>query len=260
MGMGKLYAQLAVKEGAGAVVLWDINQAALDETVAELEASGGKVHPYVVDVSSREAIENATAQVRADAGDVDVLINNAGIVRGKFFWEHDSEKDIWLTMAINSLAPMYITREFLPAMISSGKESRVVNIASAAGLVSNPRMSVYCSSKWAAVGWSDSLRLELEQTGNDHVKVTTVCPSYISTGMFEGARGPLMTPILTPEVVVAKVWKAMKTGEPMLTMPWSVRLSSFAKGVLPLRAWDQVAGKVFGVYKSMSEFKGRPTV
>jgi len=259
MGMGKLYAQLAVQERAGAVVLWDINQQALDETVAELEASGGKVHSYVVDVSSREAIQAAAGQVRAGVGDVDILINNAGIVRGKFFWEHDSEKDIWLTMAINSVAPMYITREFIPAMIASPTDSRIVNIASAAGLVSTPRMSVYCSSKWAAIGWSDSLRLELEQSGHENVKVTTVCPSYISTGMFEGAKGPLMTPILTPDVVVAKVWKAMKTGEPMLTMPWTVRLSSFAKGALPLRAWDTVADKVFGVYKTMSDFKGRPT-
>jgi len=259
MGMGKIYAQLAVQEGAGAVVLWDINEQALLETAKDLEAAGGNMHPYTVDVSSREAIEEAAQRVRDEVGDVDILINNAGIVRGKFFWEHDNDKDIWLTMAINSLAPMYITREFLPAMIASGRESRIVNIASAAGLVSNPRMSVYCSSKWAAVGWSDSLRLELEQTGTDHVKVTTVCPSYISTGMFEGARGPLMTPILTPEVVVEKVWKAMKTGRPMLTMPWTVRLSSFAKGVLPLRAWDSVGGKVFGIYKSMSEFKGRPT-
>jgi all-trans-retinol dehydrogenase (NAD+) len=259
MGMGKLYAQLAVQERAGAVVLWDINQQALDETVAELEASGGKVHSYVVDVSSREAIQAAAGQVRAGVGDVDILINNAGIVRGKFFWEHDSEKDIWLTMAINSLAPMYITREFIPAMIASPTDSRIVNIASAAGLVSTPRMSVYCSSKWAAIGWSDSLRLELEQSGHENVKVTTVCPSYISTGMFEGAKGPLMTPILTPDVVVAKVWKAMKTGEPMLTMPRTVRLSSFAKGALPLRAWDTVADKVFGVYKTMSDFKGRPT-
>jgi all-trans-retinol dehydrogenase (NAD+) len=259
MGMGKIYAQLAVQEGAGAVVLWDINEQALLETAKDLEAAGGNMHPYTVDVSSREAIEEAAQRVRDEVGDVDILINNAGIVRGKFFWEHDNDKDIWLTMAINSLAPMYITREFLPAMIASGRKSRIVNIASAAGLVSNPRMSVYCSSKWAAVGWSDSLRLELEQTGTDHVKVTTVCPSYISTGMFEGAKGPLMTPILTPEVVVEKVWKAMKTGRPMLTMPWTVRLSSFAKGVLPLRAWDSVGGKVFGIYKSMSEFKGRPT-
>ena len=55
-------------------------------------------------------------------------------------------------------------------------------------------MSVYAASKWAVVGWSDSLRIELEQEGYRHLRVTTFCPSYISTGMFAGARGPLLTP------------------------------------------------------------------
>src|ERR1044071_6171327 len=140
MGMGRIYAQLAVAEGAAAVVLWDINEPALKETVAELTAKGGKVHPYVVDVSKLESITDAAAKVRADVGDIDILFNNAGVVRGKYFWEHDHQKDTWFTMSINALAPMYIAREFLPAMIAGKRESRLINIASAAGMVSNPRM------------------------------------------------------------------------------------------------------------------------
>src|SRR3546814_20895380 len=83
-----------------------------------------------------------------------------------------------MTMAINALAPMYIAREFLPDMLADRSgERRIVNISSAASLVSNPRMSVYCASKWACTGWSDSLRLELQQSGHAHVKVLTVCRS-----------------------------------------------------------------------------------
>ena len=257
MGMGRLYAQLAVREKAGAVVLWDVNQAALDATVAELKAQGGTVFGYVVDVSKLEEIEKAAAQVQREIGDIDLLFNNAGIVRGKYFWEHDNRSDIQLTMAVNSLAIMYVARAFLPAMIAGGRGSRIVNIASAAGTVSNPRMSVYCASKWAAIGWSDSLRLELVQAGHGHVKVTTVCPSYISTGMFEGAKAPLLTPILTPEYVVDRVWAAMKTGRAMLTLPWTVRLAMLCRGLLPLQLWDLIADKVFGVYHSMEQFQGR---
>ncbi len=260
MGMGRLYAELAIRESAAAVVLWDINETALTETAESLRAQGGTVHSYVVDVSSLEAIEDAAAKVRAEVGDIELLFNNAGIVRGRFFWEHDHRRDTFLTMAINSLAIMYIAREFLPGMIASGSECRVVNIASAAGLVSNPKMSVYCASKWAAIGWSDSVRLELEQAGHRHVKFTTVCPSYISTGMFDGAKAPLLTPILTPEYVVNRVWRAMKLGKPFLTMPFMVRLSMLFRGLLPIRVWDWVGGKFFGVYKSMEDFHGRPTV
>jgi all-trans-retinol dehydrogenase (NAD+) len=84
-----------------------------------------------------------------------------------------------------------------------------------------------------------------------------VMPSYISTGMFEGVKAPLMTPILTPQVVVDKVWKAMKAGKPQLTLPWTVRLAMLSRGLLPLRLWDFIADKVFHIYSSMDHFQGR---
>ncbi|WP_449373977.1 SDR family oxidoreductase [Arthrobacter psychrolactophilus] len=257
MGMGKMYAHLAVKDRAAHVVLWDINAELLDAAVAELSGKGSQIHGYVVDVSKLEDIEATAEKVRSEVGNPDVLINNAGIVRGKYFWEHDQRSDIAATMAINTLALMHITREFLPGMIDGGRTSRIVNVASAAGLLANPRMSVYSSSKWAVIGWSDSLRLELNQAGHHHVKVTTFCPSYIKTGMFEGARGPLMTPLMEPDAVTERVWRAMKDGAPMLMMPWTVKLSTALRGILPIAAWDVVAGRVFGVYKSMEHFTGR---
>ncbi|NKF21308.1 SDR family NAD(P)-dependent oxidoreductase [Solimonas marina] len=256
MGMGKLYAQYAASEGAQTIVLWDINADALEATAAELRAQCQQVITQVVDVSKYEAIAAAAAEVRAQVGTLDVLINNAGIIRGKYFWEHDPQKDIEMTMAINAMAPMYIAREFLPDMIADAStERRIVNIASAAGLVSNPRMSVYCASKWSCTGWSDSLRLELEQAGYRHLKVLTVNPTYISTGMFEGAKPMLMTPLMTPEFVTTRVWQGMKRGTPRLILPWTVYLSNALKGLLPIRLFDWLADHVFGVYHSMDSFK-----
>ncbi|TFB70914.1 SDR family NAD(P)-dependent oxidoreductase [Cryobacterium sp. Hz9] len=260
-GMGRLYAERCVAEGAKTVILWDRDGAALAATTAILtERCHGRtqVAPYVVDIADLGAIAQTAQRVRTEIGDPDVVINNAGIVRGKYFWEHDNGADTRPTMQINALAPMYITREFLPAMIASGyRESRIVNIASAAGTLSNPRMSVYAASKAALIGWSDSLRLELVQQGYGHIKVTTVCPSYIDTGMFAGARGPLLTPLMTPEYVVDRVWRAMLAGKPQLLLPWTVNLSKVLRGVLPLAAWDAVAGRVFGVYRSMDRWVGR---
>jgi all-trans-retinol dehydrogenase (NAD+) len=261
MGMGRLYAERAVAEGAKAVILWDRDAAALTGTAAILnDRAEGRtlIAPYVVDISDLGAIAQAAQRVRTEVGNPDIVINNAGIVRGAFFWDHDNGDDTRPTMQVNALAPMYITREFLPAMMTSGRrESRIVNIASAAGLLSTPRMSVYAASKAALIGWSDSLRLELGQQGFGQVKVTTVCPGYISTGMFEGARGPLFTPLMTPEHVVERVWRAMLAGKPMLRMPWTVGLGAVVRGVLPLPLWDVVAGRVFGVNRSMDSFVGR---
>jgi short-subunit dehydrogenase len=256
MGMGRLYAELAVKEGAADLVLWDIDKHSLDATAAELGALGGTVHAQVVNVAEPQAIQQAAKRVEQEVGDINILFNNAGIVVHADFWDHT-----WLqvekTMAINALAPQHIAHRFLPGMIRSAGPCHIVNIASAAGFLPVPGMSVYCSSKWAVVGWSDTLRLELVKAGHRHVKVTTVCPSYISTGMFQGAKPASFTPLLTPEYVVHKVWKKMKVGAPFVTMPWTVHCSLALKELLPAAWFDFLVGRLCGVYKSMDEFTGR---
>jgi short-subunit dehydrogenase len=257
MGMGRLYAEHAVAEGAAAVVLWDRDATALEATRAELAGRGTRVLAHVVDVSSPQAVAEAARRVQAEAGNPDIVINNAGVVRGKPFWEHDPVTDTEFVIGVNVLGPMHVTRAFLPAMIAAGNEARVLNVASASGLVSVPRMTVYTASKWALIGWSDSLRLELKREGHGHVRVTTLIPSYIKTGMFAGARAPLMTPLMEPAHVVDRAWAAMKAGKPRLMMPWTVALSSALRGLLPLPLWDWLAGSVFKVYSSMDAFTGR---
>lgn len=262
-GMGELYARRAVREGAAAVALWDLDEERATRLAAELEGSKDnsartRVRAFTVDISDREAITAAVRATREQLGAPDILVNNAGIVRGALFWEHDPERDIELTMRINILGPMWLTRELLPDMLADrSRPKRILNIASAAGTLANPRMSVYASSKWAMIGWSESLRLELARSGYDHVAVTTFCPSYISTGMFEGARGPLLTPIMTPYRAVRAAWEGMIAGKPIVSKPWTVKLAMAMRGVLPTRAWDVVAGRVFKVYSSMDRFTGR---
>lgn len=257
MGLGKLFAETAVREGADAVVLWDVNEIALRETAAQLTAQGGKVHSYIVDVSSQDSIREAADAVRNEIGGIDILVNNAGIVRGNtYFWETENRADIDMTMAINSLAPMYIALEFLPGMVAGAGQARVLNIASSAGLVANPRMAVYAASKWAALGWSDSVRLELEQAGHDHVKFTTVCPTYINTGMFDGAKGILFTPMLEQNEVVETSWREMKNGGALVVLPWTSRMNRALTGLLPIKVRDFYLNAV-GVYHSMDQFTGR---
>jgi all-trans-retinol dehydrogenase (NAD+) len=256
MGLGKLFATTAVNEEAASVVLWDINEGALKDTAAELEAAGGTVHTYVVDVSSGESIAKAAELVRNEVGTIHVLVNNAGIVRGNgYFWENQT-RDVEQTMLINGTGPMLVAREFLPGMVVADEDCRVVNLASSAGLNAVPRLAAYCGSKWAAVGWSDSVRLELEQAGHKHVRVTTVCPTYINTGMFDGAKGIFLTPMLKQDEVVADSWKSMLRGTPFVIVPWTSRLNKVVSGVLPTRARDVWLRRT-GVYSSMAEFTGR---
>ena len=257
-GMGEIYARMAVAQGARAVAIWDVDEAAASALAASLDRASCTVRPFVVDVSKLEDVRRGVAETREQLGEVDVLINNAGIVKGGPFWEHDPERDIERTMQVNALAPMWLTHELLPSMmLNRSRPKRILNIASAAGTIANPNMSVYAASKWALLGWSESLRLELTQAGCTHVAVTTFCPSFVSTGMFEGARGPLLTPIMTPRQATSAAWRGMLAGTPVVTKPWTVKLAMAMRGVLPTRAWDAIAGRVFHVYSSMDKFTGR---
>ncbi len=249
-GIGKLMGELILKKG-GRLIIWDINPENIEKSLADLSGLG-KVGTYTVDVSNPEDVKKTAALVLQDHGVVDVLINNAGIIVGKYFHEHHT-RDIERTMNINAVAPMYVTAEFLPGMMAQNS-GHICNIASSAGLVANPKMSVYAASKWAMIGWSDSLRLEMEQL-DKNIGITTVNPFYIDTGMFSGVRSKV--PILKPEKVAHKIIKAIEQERIFLTMPWSMHLVRLGQGLFPIRFFDWFVGKVLGMYSTMDHFKGR---
>jgi all-trans-retinol dehydrogenase (NAD+) len=257
-GMGRLFAERAIAEQASSVVLWDVDESALNDTLTELSDAHSEVSGYIVDVSDAAAVVDTAAAVLEDLGRIDVLVNNAGVVRGnQYFWETDLDRDTKFTIDVNTLAPMYVAHEFLPAMIAASDECRMINLASAAGFTPNPRMAVYAASKWAVIGWSDSVRLELKQADFDHVKVTTVCPYYVNTGMFDGAKSAPLLPLLDPAEVVEEAWTAMLAGKPFVVLPKTVMLSEMLKGVVPTGVRDFIAEHVIGVYHTMDDFTGR---
>ena len=252
-GIGKLLGQKSLKEGADKLIIWDINRALLDKTLEDFKSKGYQnVYTYQVDVSDVKSIESAATNVLLEIGNVDILFNNAGIVIGKKFREH-SAADIESTLAINVAGVMHLVRVFLPDMLRQGS-GHIINISSASAFIGNPKMSVYAGSKWAVLGWSESLRLELEKEPGD-LHVTTICPSYIDTGMFDGVKAPLLFPLLQPDDIVNKIIKAVKNNEVILKAPDNVNFVPLFRSILPPRIFDFFADKL-GVYGSMNKFKG----
>ena len=249
-GIGKIMARLLLARGAK-VILWDINKRKIDETISEL-ASNGRIVGYIVDVSDVNQIQETAKKVKQEFGVVDVLINNAGIVAGKYFHEH-SALDISKTMEINANAPMFVTKEFLKDMLAQNF-GHICNIASSGGLISNPKMSVYAASKWALIGWSDSLRLEMKLL-KKNIHVTTIMPYYINTGMFDGVKSKI--PILDPEVAALAIVRAIEQNKRMVTIPgYMYRLTRIGQGFMSINLFDWFAGKVLGIYKTMEHFTG----
>jgi short-subunit dehydrogenase len=255
-GIGYLMGLKSVQRGAKKLILWDLDEDALLDAAKRLSKQGYNIETAQVDVSDPEQVQEAAERVLQDQT-VDVLYNNAGIVSGKEFHEQNVN-EMKKTMNVNSLGLMFVARSFLPAMMTQ-KSGYIINIASAAGLTPNPGMTVYAASKWAAVGWSESLKLELEKNESG-VKVLTVMPSYINTGMFAGVTEPLLMPLLDPDDITTKILDAVERGKARLREPFMVKLTPFFRGILPGKVYDFVAGKIFGVYDSMNTFIGRHKV
>lgn len=257
-GIGKIMGRMSLEKGAAALVIWDINQQNIDATVAEL-AAVGKVFAYRVDVSSEEAVAGTYEKVREEVGAVDILINCAGIVTGNKTFDRITTDEIHRTMSINATAPMLVALQVLPEMIARDS-GHICNIASAGGLISNPRMSVYAASKWAVIGWSDSVRLELKEM-KSKVRVTTIAPYYITTGMFDGVQSRLL-PLLKPEYVARKTIRAIERNTDFkfimkFIVPLSMHFVRAMQGLLPTALFDWLFGEVVGIYHTMDNFTGR---
>ena len=135
-GIGKLMGQIALEKGANALIIWDINEKNIEATVQELSFKG-KVFAQRVDVGDMDSVHAAYGIARQQCGDVDVLINCAGIVTSNRTFDKVEVSEIDRTIRINTIAPMYVAHEILPDMVARGR-GHICTIASAAGMLGNP--------------------------------------------------------------------------------------------------------------------------
>ncbi len=252
-GIGRIMGRMALEKGASCLIIWDINPQNIAISTGEL-GKIGKVKGYVVDVSKNELVTDAYNRVLNECGCVDILINCAGIVTSNKTFDKITADEIVRTMNINTIAPMFVARAMLPDMIRRNR-GHICTITSAGGMLSNPKMSVYAASKWGATGWSDSVRIELQDMKSD-VHVTTVAPYYINTGMFDGVKSRII-PILKPEYVAKRIIGAIERNKSFKGIPFGFHFIRFWQAVLPTRVFDWFFGEIFGIYHTMDEFTGR---
>ncbi|NWU04302.1 RDHE2 dehydrogenase, partial [Urocynchramus pylzowi] len=256
-GIGRLLAVKFASLGA-TVVLWDINQEGLNCTVRLAREKGaGRVHSYVCDCSKRQDVYRVADQVKKEVGDVSILINNAGVVIGKRFLD-SPDSLVEKTMEVNTMAHFWTYKAFLPAMIAAN-HGHLVSIASCAGLCGTSHASDYCASKFAAIGFAESIDVEMRSLRKTGVKTTIVCPYVINTGMFEGVKSkwPRLLPNLEPEYVAERIVSAVRQNQEVLFIPRIAYVLCYVKSFLPVKAMLLLLD-YFGVCDFMNTFKGRP--
>ena len=252
-GIGRIMGRIALEKQARQLIIWDINEANIEQTIKEYSKIGN-VKGYKVDVSDSQQVQQVAAQTEKECGNVDIIINCAGIVTSNKTFDKQNIRDIERTININTVAPMNIALQALPGMIARDK-GHICNIASAAGMLSNPKMSVYVASKWAMIGWSDSVRIELKQAKSG-VRVSTIAPYYINTGMFNGVKSRFF-PILEPEATSRKILNAIEKNKDFKGIPFGFHFIRLCQGLLPTAWFDVIFGKWVGIFSAMDNFTGR---
>ncbi|MFK7991036.1 MAG: SDR family NAD(P)-dependent oxidoreductase [Sandaracinaceae bacterium] len=201
-GFGRAVA-LVLSDRGGRLVLSDIDEDGLAETREMAEGRGGTVHTARCDVRSAEDVE-ALAVLADDAfGGTDIVINNAGVAVAGTIGEVPLEDWRW-AVDINLWGVVYGCHSFVPRMKKQGS-GWVMNVASAAGLLSGATMGPYNVSKAGVVALSETLYGELAGTG---VSVSALCPTFFQTKIHESARAPARLMRATEKLITKSKWSA----------------------------------------------------
>ncbi|KAI1499152.1 hypothetical protein F5X99DRAFT_420085 [Biscogniauxia marginata] len=203
-GIGGHVVRLLAERGVKVVVL-DIQPMAFE--------AGPNVHYFQCDLTSPVNLAEVAKEIRAKVGEPTILVNNAGVVRGKTILE-TSERDLKSTFDVNTFAHFYTVKEFLPYMINKN-HGMVVTVTSSAAYMTAPNMVDYAASKSAALFFHDGLTSELRIRYNaPKVRTILVTQGYTKAPLFAGFKmnSSFLVPALEPESVADAICEQIFSG------------------------------------------------
>jgi meso-butanediol dehydrogenase/(S,S)-butanediol dehydrogenase/diacetyl reductase len=181
-GNGAALAQGLSDAGARVVVV-DINGKNAEHTAAGINAAGGVAWGYQLDVTDADACKALAHRVAIDAGEISILVNNAGILLRGPFDGPDAARQWESTLSVNVHGPFNVTQAFLPALKST--HGNVINVASIQSFVGAPTSAAYATSKGAVAQFTRTLAIELAPHG---IRVNAVAPGMFETHMSSASR------------------------------------------------------------------------
>jgi all-trans-retinol dehydrogenase (NAD+) len=258
MGIGRETAKLLFQRGC-TVVLWDIQEGPMKELVEQLNSTVLNHSPQAFsvscDVSSKNSVEKAAQQSHECVGHFDVVINNAGVVNGKYLSDA-SHEELVRTQSVNFVGTCFVTKEFIQSFISR-RSGHIINVSSLMGMMWGTRLSDYCASKFAVVGFTHCVRMELRKLTGGSVLCTLVCPFAVNTGMFRGMQTNFqwLFPVLDSQYVASRIVGAIEYQEEMVVIPPILHWIISFLFLLPLCVQDFVLAVCGGMH-GMDGFTG----
>ena len=216
------------------------------------------VYYYKCDITSPANIAATADEIRKDVGEPTILINNAGVARGKNVLDAN-EKDVRFTFEVNTLAHYWMAKEFVPSMVNRN-HGMVVTVASYAAYVTVPNMTDYAASKAAALSFHEGLTAELKTRYNaPKVRTVVINQGYTKTPLFQGYNNDskFLIPSMEPETVAEAITKQVLTGQSgQVIVPGFGVLLTFLRG---FPHWYQLKTRSDGA-RIMTTWHGRQVI
>lgn len=182
-GLGRALAQELAGRG-GQLLVSDVDSVGLDQTASLLSERGTRVETLICDVADRDAVFGLVEEATSRLGGIDLMVNNAGVAVGGAFAEVSNEDWRW-AMDINLWGVIHGCQAAAPRMLAQGR-GYILNVASAAGLLSPPSMAPYNVTKAGVVALSETLYAEYKDAG---LRVSVLCPTFFTTKIADSGRG-----------------------------------------------------------------------
>ena len=235
-GIGAATARLFGSRGHR-VILAARRGAQLEALASEINAGGGEAFPIPADISQLAQIENMVRRAMDRYGQIDILINNAGLGRLNWLEDLDPQEDIAYQIQVNLTGMIQTTRLVLPGMLARGS-GKIINVGSIAGLVATPTYSVYAATKYGVRGFTEALRREVSGRG---IEVAGVYPgSVVETEFGQKSKLRRKTGISTPKSlkltageVAETIWGVVEHPRRAVITPWQMRPVVWMCVVLP---------------------------
>ncbi|MBW4803470.1 MULTISPECIES: SDR family NAD(P)-dependent oxidoreductase [Loigolactobacillus] len=180
-GFGEVIAEEAAHRGMK-MALADSDEPALKKVAEKLTTAGADVLAIPTDVTKVEEVNSAIDQTMEKFGQIDLLINDAGIALPGRMWELPLRDWDWI-MHVNTLSQVYSMRKVIPIMMKQGTHGEILNVASIAGLVDTPGMPAYHASKFASVGMTEATAYDLQRADID-ISMHVMCPGFVQTNLY----------------------------------------------------------------------------
>ena len=199
-GIGRAVAAAYAREGAE-VVVTARDRGFLEATVEEIGRAGGRVVPLEVDVADWHRIKDLAEEINRRFGRLHILVNNASLLGPRVPIQEYPEEEWEAVISVNLNGPFFVTKACLPLMTAAG-EGSIINVSSGVGRMGKPHWGAYAASKFALIGFTQSLYEEVREQG---IKVCVILPGFVDTPMIPPVKHLDRAKMIRPEDVAQAV-------------------------------------------------------